>query len=474
MMTWPGPLADLVAAWLPAQRWFAGKGRPFRIDGMDVVGDLTVQPYRSAIWLVWVHYAGGGVETYQIPLVERPAPVGELAHALLGELADTRTGKLSWWYDALHDSEVAGAWLGHLAAATSQVSVSFHRGPGIRTLPVGAPSLVSTAEQSNTSLVFGDQVILKVFRRVAPGLSPDIEVHEALARRGTGRHVARLLGHVTARWAEHGQTRDDGVPVAGSLALAEEFFRSGVDGWELARTSVRDLYAEADRPPDEVGGDFAAEAFRLGAAAAEVHADLARALPTTVWDRGEVHRLAERMRERMDASVRVVAQLAEHVDGLSAIYDALAAYPARVAAQRIHGDLHLGQVLRTVDGWVLLDFEGEPARPLAERVRLDSPLRDVAGMLRSFDYAARHLLADHPEQPGLTRRAEEWADRNRSAFCAGYAETSGADPRQDSVLLRAYEADKAVYEAMYEARNRPGWLGVPLSSLARLTATADG
>jgi len=465
-----GDLGDLLQAWLPSQRWFAGKGRAFKVEDVRELGRLTERPHRSSVWQVWLRYDDGTPEAYQVPLVRRPTPGPDtLTHVLVGGTPGPTRGSLVWWYDALHDKEVTDAWLRQIEANASAGALSFHRGPGIGGLPVGSPSLVLTVEQSNTSLVYGDEAILKVFRRMEPGVNPDIEVHEALARDGADRHVARLLGRVAARWAD-----EDGVEVGGSLAMLQEFFRTATDGWELAKISVRDLYAEADLHADEVGGDFAGEAHRLGVATAEIHADLARVLPTGVLGRAGLHQLAADMRARLVQATAVVPDLAGYADGLSAAYDALAAHDPGVPVQRVHGDFHLGQVLRTVTRWVVLDFEGEPAKPLAERRALGSPLQDVAGMLRSFDYAARHLLADHPHQPQLVYRAEEWADRNRSAFCAGYAEGGGRDPREDAVLLQAYEADKAVYEAVYEARNRPAWLDIPLSSLARLTEGVAG
>jgi maltokinase len=196
---------------------------------------------------------------------------------------------------------------------------------------------------------------------------------------------------------------------------------------------------------------------------------MAAVLPTepagTDWYAG----VAAQMTERLEAATEVVPQLAEHAEGLRALYAAVAESREPVVRQRVHGDLHLGQVLRTATGWIMLDFEGEPARPLEVRRELDSPLRDVAGMLRSFDYAARHMLVEQPDDPQRAYRAQEWATRNRTAYCTGYSQASGLDPCGESPLLRAFEADKAVYECVYEARNRPHWLMIPLNSLSRLS-----
>jgi maltokinase len=203
-------------------------------------------------------------------------------------------------------------------------------------------------------------------------------------------------------------------------------------------------------------------------ATGEVHQLMARALPSAVAGPEESQHTARQLHERLDAALAVVPELAPYAEGLREVYDQVAGRTEPVPVQRVHGDYHLGQVLRTQEGWVLLDFEGEPARSLAERRALMSPLRDVAGMLRSFDYAARHLLAEQPDKTHLAYRAAEWAERNREAFCDGYARAVGADPRDEVVLLRAFELDKAVYEVVYEARNRPTWLQVPLGSIARL------
>jgi len=472
---------------LGEQRWFAGKGRPWRIDRTATLGWLRYQMPAVRIELVRVAYGDGqipGTEDYQLALVHYDTPVDHLSHAFVTEVTDA-DGNHSWIYDALHDKNVTGLWLRGVASDSDAglddgfvadlrdvgdvgdvgpgQALTFHHDPNAPEVPLDAPSIVSGAEQSNTSLIYGDVVMCKVFRKVAPGLNPDIEIHAALASVGSG-HIAAPLGWLEGRWTDF----DSGQPVTGSLAMLQEYLANASEGWTLAKTSVRDLFAEADLHADEVGGDFAGEAHRLGTATAEVHHDLARTLPTAVLGAGERRDRAADMRRRLDRAVSVVPELALHAPSLATAYDDLAALAVDVPVQRVHGDYHLGQVLRTLDGWRLIDFEGEPARPLHERRELDSPLRDVAGMLRSFDYAAWHLLAGAPRSPQREYRANEWAQRNRSAFCDGYAEAAGADPRDSAVLLRALETDKAVYEAVYEARNRPSWLRIPMSAIARL------
>jgi maltokinase len=298
---------------------------------------------------------------------------------------------------------------------------------------------------------------MKVFSRLHPCVNPDIEIQGALTRLGA-KHVPALLGSVAV---EH-----DGEPW--SLAMLQEFLTTASDGWELAKTSVRDLMAEADLHAEEAGGDFAAEARRLGAAVADVHAELAAAFGQRPAQRDEVRARAEQMTARLEHALTVLPQLAEVADGLRARYEEFASSAAPLSLQRIHGDLHLGQALRTVRRWVVIDFEGEPMAELSARRQPDSVLRDIAGMLRSFEYAAYHRVIEIGWQAQLAYRAGEWAERNRSAFCDGYAEAAGRDPRAETAALRAFVADKAVYEAVYEARHRPDWLGIPLASLHRL------
>ena len=210
-----------------------------------------------------------------------------------------------------------------------------------------------TGEQSNTSLIFGEATILKVFRRPSPGPNPDLEVPRALAMRGS-THVAEPLG-----WIE---TRLDGAPVI--LGILSRYLRAASDGWSLAATSVRDLYAAEGRiSAADAGGDFAGEAYRLGEATAEVHRDLARAFGTDELPPEAISALADEMFARLDVALATVPELGRHADLLGAAFADLAKLDSSLSVQRVHGDYHLGQVMRTQTGWVLLDFEGEPATP---------------------------------------------------------------------------------------------------------------
>ncbi|MGH8774031.1 MAG: maltokinase N-terminal cap-like domain-containing protein [Jiangellaceae bacterium] len=447
----------LLPGWLPHQRWFAGKDHP--VAAARVLAATELREADPEIWHLLVEVEQGDRrDVYQVPVSFRTHPDDRLEHVLLGE-ADGR-----YVYDALHDKDATAELLRRFDAKSRVGGLAFQTEPGAE-LPLEEHSLVLTHEQSNTSLAYGDTALLKVFRRIVPGVNPDVEVHDALTRAGS-EYVAPLLGWLDGAWVDAAGERQEA-----GLAMLQAFLTTATDGWAIATASVRDLYAEGDLHADEVGGDFAGEAQRLGIATAEVHAAMAAVLPTRSLSRDDLAALATRMEARLDAAVTAVPELTPNAPALAEAFHELAQLDEPVAAQRVHGDLHLGQVLRTVVGWKLVDFEGEPAKPLAERVALDSPIRDVAAMLRSFDYAARHLLVtDHPGSDQIAYRAAEWAERNRAAFCEGYAKSAGHDPRDDDVLLRAYETDKAVYESVYEARNRPSWLPIPLAAVERLAA----
>lgn len=468
--------SDHLHHFLANQRWFAGKGREFAIESVQPLAWLNEPGQWPAVRveLVTVRYAdaepdGGpataapNVDVYQVPIAYRLEPGDNLGHAHIGEWKDDELDRDVIAYDACHDKEAMAIWLRALLGDRDFGTTTFHRLGDLDINPTEA-ALVLGGEQSNTSVVFGEAALLKVFRRVHPGRNPDIAVHEVLTVHDCP-NVARLYGWVDGQWRDR-----DGASVQGDLAMFSEFFRTATDGWELALTSVRDLYAEGDLHADEVGGDFAAESHRLGATTAQVHADLARLMPTAELSSDKQSRLVSGMYDRLERAAATVPALAKHAPALRECYDAFASWPEPLAVQHIHGDFHLGQAMRTVGGWRLIDFEGEPERPFEERGMLDSPLRDVAGMLRSFDYAARALLVDHGDSAQLEYRAAEWAERNRNAFCEGYAEVAGADPRANHVILDAYETDKAVYEVMYEARLRPSWLPIPLAGVERLAA----
>ena len=448
-------LVALLADWLPEQRWFAGKGRTLgpiavvsRIPLATVRGDAQVEHVLLSIEV------GSGdaqsVHRYQMYVGWHPWLPSLLDHARIGSVGNWTA------YDALHDGEVAAVLIQAFARGEEIGGLRFDTEPDAE-IDSSARGLVIGAEQSNTSIVYGSTSILKVFRRLEPGPNPDAEVHRALWRAGS-KNIAAPLGVITG-------------PLAGvdtTLGLMTTFFAGSAEGWAMATASVRDLMAEADLRADEVGGDFAAEARRLGIAVANVHAELAAAFGTAEISGDELGAVMSDMAATADATAAVVPSLHESAENIRAAFAAAQA-SGSVLVQRVHGDLHLGQTLRTLQGWAIIDFEGEPAKPLAYRRSMQSPLKDVAGMLRSFDYAAHHSLAGHDADAQHLYRAAEWAERNRTAFCDGYTSVSGSDPRDSVELLAAFELDKAVYEVGYEHGHRPGWEPIPLLAVSRLT-----
>lgn len=456
-------ICDSLRTVLPEQRWFAGKGLPVLRVTPLLATTLAGKDPQLVHGVVDVDQ-GERSDRYQLLFgVRRDLPEA-LGHAWVATV-DERVV-----YQAVHDPELTTVLLTLMDDGADVEGMRFSTEPGV-TLDTELRSRPVGVEQSNTSLVYGQTYILKLFRKLDTGLSPDLELHRALAAVGS-KHIAAPLGSI--------EGEVDGEPV--TYAMLTEYLRGTADGWAMATASVRDLLAEdmlADSAtgsmkhphPEDVGGDFASEAYRLGQAVASVHADLATTLGSAPAPAGYLDEVADRMHRKLDSVLAEVPDLAAHEAALRTTYDAVRDL-GPVPIQRTHGDLHLGQVLRGVTGWILIDFEGEPMVPLAERIAPASALRDVAGMLRSFDYAANHLPLGDADPQQRAAVATEWATRNQESFCDGYAQVA-PDPRKQAVLLRAFELEKAVYEVGYEHNNRPLWLSIPMAAIVRLTTGSD-
>ena len=446
-----------LTSWMPQQRWYAAKGRAPELR-VVAAWDLP-DPHaargaaRAVVTTLLVADDGADpVVLYQVPVVARATSSVDPASAHIIGSPEPGTTLIDGPFDPsytaalLHLVTRGGSGEGERARATGHPSASVPADAAY----VGA---VLSGEQSNTSIVFrgdGDAspIIAKVFRQLHAGTNPDIELQTGLAEAGSA-YVPGAIGSVSGAWP-HQVT---GFRVEGSLAFAQEFLPGVEDARRVALAAA------------EAGEDFTTPARDLGVATAAVHTLLAETFGTVPATDAEREVVSSSWQRRLDIAVTELPALAEARAAIEAVYARALEIPWP-DLQRVHGDYHLGPVILVPNrGWVLLDFEGEPMRPMIERLLPDLATRDVAGLLRSFDYVAGSLELERPDSAAAVNA---WAQDARAAFLDGYASASAGDLDAHRALLDAFELDKAVYEAIYEARNRPGWISIPMDAVWRL------
>jgi maltokinase len=442
-------LADHLAAHIERQRW---SGAPE--GGITEATPAWIETLSEEPLLTWMvvdaTLANGITQRYQLFFGGRPAhPWPDFLEGkdreLLAVVPDGQGDEVVF-YDALIDPDLAIAVL-HLVSPDSEVEV---RRPIV-------------LEHSNSSVVFDERTILKVLRKVEPGPNPDVEIPRELAERGFENVLPPIA-----------ELRRDGM----DLAVLRDFLVGATEGWTLARASVRDLLASR-LPPEECGADFAMEASRLGSVIAELHLAMADAWESTPGDPGAWVDVMLASFDEVAAAIAGPDAPALDADGVRARFDDARHLEDAGMEICIHGDLHLSQVIQIDGGWLVLDFVGEPARRRDDRFTRSSPLRDVAGMLRSLHYAAATGLAEWDQgDDELESLLDSWEQRNRDAFLAAYFQEGGidallpSDPAGRTSLLTAFELDKAVYELGYEVGHRPELVPIPLAGIDRLVAPA--
>jgi trehalose synthase-fused probable maltokinase len=447
---------DALRDWLVEQRWFASKAN--RVAGLEIAEAIPLREESPVFVIAFVEarFPAGTHELYQVP-------VGVLRSYKGSSEPVVSSGGGFTVYDALDDPAYGRELLRHMRSADvlptehGQLTFSWEGAPGASLDGVVDVRTVG-AEQSNSSIVFGDSLILKSFRRLEPGVNPELELLRFLSAHGFA-NIPALAG-----WYEY-----SGTPLVATMGIVQEYLAGSRDGWELtldelasSADAMLDRLAELGRVTAEMHSVLGSDAGDPAFAPDEPSTEARSLLIATVEE--EIERIFTDLPEDDEA----VAPIVGRGDDVRAALQNLTQLGVGGRVIRNHGDFHLGQTLLADDRWVIIDFEGEPARSLPERRQKRSPLRDVAGMLRSFAYAASasSILRGVPAPA-------DWERRAREAFLGAYFERvdpSLLPPSHEAIerLLAVFELEKAVYELRYELNNRPDWVGIPVAGILRL------
>ena len=454
--------------WVQHQRWYASKSRA--VAGIEVVEGIVLREHPFLfIALAQTRFATGTHELYQLPLalrasgeptVERAASERAAIAPIVEQAAIARTE--GWTvYDALTEPERLLELMRRMDTGdeieATEGRFSFHRADGLSDVSDDSTVRTMGVEQSNSSIVIDDQLVLKVFRKLEAGINPELEVLRFLTGRGFP-NIAPLHG-----WYEY-----EGTPLSATLGVAQQFLPDAVGGWELA---IERIETEPEWFLDQLGD--------LGWVTARLHTMLASDAGDPAFAPEEPSQESlSLLTATVDEDIeRIFLRLPDDED-VAPIIGRGQDVRERLAARsqigvggrviRTHGDYHLGQTLYTPRGWVIIDFEGEPARPLPERRAKRSPLRDVASMMRSFAYVTSAVEILHGR-----KAPEDFEQRARERFLTQYfAEIDqtllpGGDAAVVN-LLSIYELEKAIYELQYELDNRPDWVSIPVAGIRRL------
>ncbi len=457
-------LPEILTEWLPSQRWFPAKGRPVALTAVG--GTVLQDPAGAADFEV--HFlaveSGGRTDVVSVPISYRSEPFDD-ASGLIGQVVHPELGT-RWAYDATHDADFVRLWVNFILTGSStpdqRLTGTLVKAPQDQEPGVAQPVTVLRGEQSNTSVVYGSgpgSMIVKFFRVLASGESPDVQISAELTACGS-TDTPDTFGWVTGAWQE--PQGEPGQHVNGHVSVLRDFVEGSTDAWRTASLAA------------STAVDFTAEARGLGRAVARIHRQLEGAFGSRRASEPEEREfkdaLARRIRWAWEEAGDAVGPLGAEVDRVITELERLEDIPA---LQRIHADLHLGQVLQDPEGtWLIIDFEGEPLRPTSERSVPDVPVRDVVGMVRSLEYAAasRGAAAVGSPEAAVTER---WSAAAREAFLGGYAESS--EPIDTAgPLFRALWLDKALYEVVYEIRNRPDWVEMPVRDVRRALGAQPG